>query len=296
MNAATRNELMAAGLNRSASRLEADRKSASRVPATTMTAPRRASFIRHRFRTRRMTSTSSWRRSNPCVPSSMSAVSLPVRIHPYEATESVPFRDSWLAMAVSAASRSSPATSRYHHRPCCRSDSATVNSVGPSSPVAAGPARPETDATSSAGSSGAKSDSARVQIHGNPGRLGRVVGRPHLIHAVFGQLDDAGLGRRHLDLCLGRRHHHPLGASTEGVRKVDDLANGAPGRRGLVARQVRGRAGGPAAGTPASAPRCSRCRRASMPPRSRARRRSAAPRWPPPHRRTARAPGRSARA
>ena len=90
MNAATRNELMAAGLNRSASRLDADRKSASRVPATTMTAPRRASFIRHRFRTRRMTSTSSWRRSNPCVPSCMSAVPLPVRIHPYEATESVP--------------------------------------------------------------------------------------------------------------------------------------------------------------------------------------------------------------
>ena len=36
-----RNEMMAVGLKRSASRLEADSSSASRVPATTMTAPRK---------------------------------------------------------------------------------------------------------------------------------------------------------------------------------------------------------------------------------------------------------------
>ena len=47
--------MMADGLNRKASRLEAESSSASSVPATTMTAPRSASFRRQRLRTRRMT-------------------------------------------------------------------------------------------------------------------------------------------------------------------------------------------------------------------------------------------------
>src|ERR1700704_2374648 len=56
-----RNAMMAGALKRNDSSPEADRRSASTVPATTTTAPRRASFRRQRFRTRRMTSTSSVR-------------------------------------------------------------------------------------------------------------------------------------------------------------------------------------------------------------------------------------------
>ena len=47
-----RNEMMAAGEKRSARDSDADKNSASNVPATTMTAPRKASFSRQRFRTR----------------------------------------------------------------------------------------------------------------------------------------------------------------------------------------------------------------------------------------------------
>ena len=50
--ARTRNVMMEAALNLSASRPAADDMSASSVPATTMTAPRSASFKRQRFRTR----------------------------------------------------------------------------------------------------------------------------------------------------------------------------------------------------------------------------------------------------
>ena len=70
-SAISRKEMMAAGLNRSASRLEADRRSAMSVPATTMTAPRRARRRRQRFRTLWMTSRSSGRRSEGLNPSGM---------------------------------------------------------------------------------------------------------------------------------------------------------------------------------------------------------------------------------
>src|SRR4249920_3881546 len=56
-----RKPMIDGALNRNCSRPDAESSSASTVPATTTTAPRRASFIRHRFLTRRMTSTSSRR-------------------------------------------------------------------------------------------------------------------------------------------------------------------------------------------------------------------------------------------
>src|SRR6202163_474293 len=65
--------MMAAGVNRRASRLDADSSRASSVPATTMTAPRSASLSRQRFRTRWTISMSSGRRSDWLNPSGMSA-------------------------------------------------------------------------------------------------------------------------------------------------------------------------------------------------------------------------------
>src|SRR6516225_608648 len=58
-----RKAMIAPTLNRSASRLDADRNSASTVPATTSMMPRTASRCLQRFRTERMTSRSSARRS-----------------------------------------------------------------------------------------------------------------------------------------------------------------------------------------------------------------------------------------
>ena len=57
----TRNATIAAALNLSASRPEADSSSAMTLPATTTTTPRSASFRRQRFLIFRMTSTSSAR-------------------------------------------------------------------------------------------------------------------------------------------------------------------------------------------------------------------------------------------
>ena len=67
----TRKPTIDAALNRSAWRVDADRNSASSVPATTKTAPRSARRMRQRLRTRRMTSTSSRRRLEPPSPSDM---------------------------------------------------------------------------------------------------------------------------------------------------------------------------------------------------------------------------------
>src|SRR5262245_1603454 len=69
-----RKPMIDAALNRNCSRPDAESSSASTVPATTTTAPRRASFIRHRFLTRLMTSTSSRRWS-------MSGISLKGQIN-----------------------------------------------------------------------------------------------------------------------------------------------------------------------------------------------------------------------
>src|ERR1051325_1950574 len=61
----TRKVMIAGALNLSASRPDADAISASNVPATTTTRPRTASRRRQRFRTSRMTLTSSLRWSMP---------------------------------------------------------------------------------------------------------------------------------------------------------------------------------------------------------------------------------------
>src|ERR1043165_4751983 len=60
-----RNAMIAGALNLKVSRPEAEASSASTVPATTTTTPRSASRRRQRFRTPRMTSTSSLRWSMP---------------------------------------------------------------------------------------------------------------------------------------------------------------------------------------------------------------------------------------
>src|SRR5580765_579925 len=76
-----RKVMMAGALKRNDSRPEAESSSASTVPATMITAPRSASRPRHRFRTRRMTSTSSVR-------GSMRRFSLRERLHPASASRS----------------------------------------------------------------------------------------------------------------------------------------------------------------------------------------------------------------
>src|SRR5439155_19745650 len=63
-----RNAMIAGALKRNDSSPDADRRSASTVPATTTTAPRMASLRPQRFRTRRMTSTSSVRWSMSLAP------------------------------------------------------------------------------------------------------------------------------------------------------------------------------------------------------------------------------------
>ena len=207
------------------------------------------------------------------------------------------FRDSWLATTISAASSSSPATSRYHQRPCRFSASSRRQLGGACRPPAAGWRRAAGDRRDELAAGRAASGPTR------PGRCSRRCrsGRADRVRRRRGSRRRPARSARAAaarsprigDALAGRRHDDAVGLRLEQRRQIDDLADGRPRRRLLVLRQV--------AHELVHERQVDRLQRQVVPrvverrgpARSRGPRRRAAPPPPPRHRRTARARGRS---
>ena len=248
-----RNAMMAVGLNRSASRLEADSSSASSVPATTTTAPRSASRRRQRFRTRRMTSTSSARRSDAGLPSDMSAIArghlrvdTPAGYTPDLRNGSTgivlvsrqPVRDDRLGRQQQQAGEQQVPPEALPSLGLLRaSASAAAAAWRRRWRRAAGHRRDEFG-----GSSGARSDSAGSRFTAmRSGRPRCCAAGADLVDALLGQLERCpARSPACVDPLAGRRHDHAVGAALE--QRGRDRRPGRPCATTAAARTARGSA------------------------------------------------------